>query len=275
MFFIFCRGRSECWKGDRAVKLIDTHAHLDDRAYAKDRAALIADLFAQEIGVITIGSDLASSREAVELAERHHTIWAAVGIHPHDARFADRAALQDLETLAEHASVVAIGEIGLDYYRDLSPREVQRKVFRQQLDLALRLGLPTVIHNRESTSDLLAVLRSAGNRHNGVVHSFLGDPPLARSFIELGLHLGIGGPITYPRNDALRDAVRQAPLERLVVETDCPYLPPVPHRGARNEPAYVRLVVEAVAALRNTTPDEIARATTENAISLFRLRSAA
>jgi TatD DNase family protein len=253
------------------MRLIDSHAHLDDRAYAKDRAAVIARAFAEEIGIITIGADLESSREAVRLAARHRTIWATVGAHPHGAKEVADETLTEFEGLAAHDDVVAIGEIGLDYYRDLSPRDVQRSVFEAQLDLASRLDLPICLHNRESTDDLLAILRAAGPAHRGVVHSFLGDADLAATFLDLGLHLAIGGPVTFPKNRALREAVRRIPLERLLVETDCPYLTPVPYRGRRNEPSYVRYVVDAIAELRGMEAEELARLTAENTVRLFAL----
>ena len=251
------------------MRLIDSHAHLDDRAFAKDRAAVIVRCFEASIGVITIGADLESSREAVRLAARHRGIWATVGVHPHDAKTVTDAVLSELETLAGRA--VGIGEIGLDYYRDLSPRDVQRRVFADQLALARRLELPVAIHDRESTDDLLAILRDGAERYRGVIHSFLGDRVLAETFLDLGFHLGIGGPITFPKRGALREAVRSIPIDRLLLETDCPYLTPVPYRGRRNEPAYVRYVAEAVAEAKDVSVDEVASRTTENAVRLFAL----
>lgn len=253
------------------MRLIDSHAHLDDRAFGNDRAAVIASAFAEEIGIITIGADLRSSREAVRLAERHHRIWGTVGAHPHGAKHVDASTLEEFERLAKHDVVVAIGEIGLDYYRDLSPRDVQRRVFREQLDLARRANLPICLHNRESTDDLLAVLREAGSEHRGVVHSFLGGPDLAWEFLDLGLHLGVGGPVTFPKNGVLREAVKGVPSERLLIETDCPYLTPVPYRGRRNEPSYVQYVADEIARLKGIDVDEVSRRTTENAVRLFGL----
>ncbi|MDD4903192.1 MAG: TatD family hydrolase [Candidatus Bipolaricaulis sp.] len=253
------------------MRLIDSHAHLDDDAFDKDRAALVAKLHAEEIGVVTVGADLASSREAVRLAARHRQVWAAVGVHPHDAKSVTPAVLRELEALAKEPKVVAIGEIGLDYYRDLSPRDVQRQVFAEQLALAKRLGLPVAIHNRESTDDLVRILRKAGASHRGVIHSFLGNFELAQTFLDLAFHLGVGGPLTYPANAALRDAIRHVPLDRILLETDCPYLTPVPHRGKRNEPAYVGLVAKAIADLRGAPPSAVAEVTTRNAIAVFGL----
>lgn len=248
--------------------LIDTHAHLDSSDYNHDRAAVIARAFVENIGVITVGVDLYSSREAVRLAERHRAIWAGVGVHPHDAKTFDEEVERSLRELAQEGKVVAIGEIGLDYYRDLSPRETQREVFIEQIELANELGLPVIIHNRESSKEMLGILR----RHRpkqGVIHSFLGDYALAQEFISLGLHLGVGGPLTFPKNEVLRAAVNEIPIDRILIETDCPYLTPVPHRGRRNEPAYVRYVVDEIARLKGIPATEVAAATTENARRLF------
>lgn len=254
------------------LELIDTHAHLDASDFAKDRATIIARACGERIGILTVGADLPSSRAALDLAARHRNIWPAVGVHPHDAKTLDRQALEELERLAGEGAV-AIGEIGLDYYRNLSPPSAQRRAFADQLDLAKSLDLPVIIHNRESTKDLVAIFRKHPPRC-GVIHSFLGDRALAEVFLDLGLYLGIGGPLTFNKNDALREAVVTAPLHRLLVETDCPYLTPVPHRGKRNEPAYVRYVAEEIAALRGVPFSKIAAATTRNASALFSLQAA-
>ncbi len=255
------------------MQLIDSHAHLDDRAFANDRAATIARAFADKMGIITIGSDLRSSEEAVRLAGRHRGIWATVGAHPHGARHVDDNVLETFKRLAKRHEVVAIGEIGLDYYRDLSPRDVQRTVFRDQLELARQLKLPVCLHNRESTEDFLDILRESGREHRGVVHSFLGNADLAAEFLDLGLHLGIGGPVTFPKNGDLRSALREIPIERLLIETDCPYLTPVPYRGRRNEPSYVRFVAEEIARLIDMGIEELRRQTVQNTVRLFELAS--
>ena len=251
--------------------LIDTHAHLDSSDYKADRATVIARAFSESIGVITIGVDLRSSEAAVSLAKRHHTIWAAVGVHPHDAKTLDQSVLSRLETLTKAPKVIAIGEIGLDYYRDLSPRAVQRRAFEAQIELARESKLPIIIHNRESTKDLLAILRHHGSSYHGVIHSFLGDGTLAKEFLALGFYLGIGGPVTFNKNKILQKAVKEIPLERIILETDCPYLTPVPHRGKRNEPAYVRYVAEKVAELKGISVEKVKERTTDNAVSLFAL----
>ena len=179
--------------------------------------------------------------------------------------------MAELREMAQDDLVIGIGEIGLDYYRDLSPRDRQREAFAQQLDLAAQLNLPVCLHNRESTDDLLAILRNRGALHRGVVHSFLGDRSLADEFLSLGFHLGVGGPLTYPKNVILRDAVKHVPMDRILLETDCPYLTPVPFRGRRNEPVYVQVVAEEIAKLKGLQIEEVARQSTKNTIDLFGL----
>ncbi len=253
------------------MKWIDSHTHLDDRAFDVDRASVIARCAEEDMGLLTIGASLASSRAAVRLAKRYRNMWATVGVHPHSAKSVNDAMLIELRKMAQEDLVVGIGEIGLDYYRDLSPRDRQREVFSQQLDLAAELKLPVCLHNRESTEDLLAILKEKALSHRGVIHSFLGDRSLADQFLSLGFHLGVGGPLTYPKNGALREAVKHVPLDRILLETDCPYLTPVPYRGRRNEPMYVTFVAEEIAKLKGLHIEDVARQSTENAIRVFGL----
>ena len=253
------------------MKWIDSHAHLDDRTFDADRASVIARCSEAGMGILSMGSSLRSSHAAIRLARRYRNMWATVGVHPHSAKSVDAAIMAELKTLAQGDLVVAIGEIGLDYYRDLSPRDQQRDAFEQQLSLAAELKLPICLHNRESTDDLLVILKNMATTHCGVVHSFLGDRALAETFLSLGLHLGVGGPLTYPKNGALRDAVKHAPLDRILLETDCPYLTPVPYRGRRNEPLYVKYVAEEIAKLKGLEIEDVARQTTENTIRVFGL----
>lgn len=252
--------------------LIDTHAHLDSRQYDQDRQEVIDR--ALEAGVshmITIGCDLASSRAAVELARRHPAIYAAVGIHPHDAAELNDAALDTLETLArESAKVVAIGEIGLDYYRDRCPRDIQVEAFRRQLRLARKLGLPVIVHDREAHQDILRILQQErASETGGVLHCFSGDKTMAGECIELGFFLSFPATITYPKNEALREVVRAVPTERLLIETDCPYLAPQVRRGKRNEPALLHHTAEAVAEIKNLTLEDVSRITNLNVYKLF------
>ncbi|HEY77027.1 MAG TPA: TatD family hydrolase [Thermoflexia bacterium] len=253
------------------MRLVDSHAHLDFPQFDADREVVIER--AREAGllaILNVGADLASSRAAVALADRHDFIYAAVGVHPHDAKTVTPAVLDQLRALARHPKVVAVGEIGLDYYRDLSPRPVQRRVFAQQLALAAELGLPVVVHSREAHDDVLAALRDWQGT-GGVLHSYSAGPERLEEVLALGFHIGLSGPITFPKAHRLRTVAAAVALDRLLVETDCPYLTPVPHRGRRNEPAYVRYMVEAVAHARGTTVETVAQATTENAQRLFGL----
>jgi len=248
--------------------LVDSHAHLSSPRFDEDRDRVIAR--AQEAGLVAIldvGADLASSRAAAALAEQNSLVYAAVGVHPHDAERATSAVLGRLRDLARRPRVVAIGEIGLDYYRDLSPRRVQRRVFADQLALAAEVGLPVVVHSRDAHDDIVAALR--GWDGVGVVHSYSAGPDRLEEVLSLGFCVGIAGPVTFPKARLLRAVAATTPLERLLVETDCPYLTPQPHRGRRNEPAYVRHVVEEVARVRGEPAELVARATAENAGGLF------
>lgn len=254
--------------------MIDSHCHLDFPHFDQDRDAVLAR--AVESGVIAIvnpGTDLESSRRAVELAERYEGVYAAVGVHPHDAFSLDRQTLAELRQLASHPQVVAIGEIGLDYYRDLSPRAQQRAAFDDQLALATELELPAIIHQRESAVDVMSALREwATDDHLGcVLHAFSGDMEMAEEAVALGFFIGVGGPLTFKNARRLPEIVVELPLNRLLIETDAPYLTPHPYRGKRNEPAYVALVAERLAQLRGLPPDELSRQLTDNTRSLFRL----
>ncbi len=258
----------------RGVRLVDSHAHVGMPQFDTDRRAVLQR--AAEAGVewlVDVGADLLSSRRAVELAAREPGIWAAVGIHPHDAATVNRVTLAELRTLAQNPRVVAVGEIGLDYYRDLSPRAQQCEAFEAQLALARELGLPVIVHDRDAHAETLAILRREAQRPgaslSGVMHCFSGDLALARAVLNLGFYIGIAGPVTYPRNSVLSDVARLVPAERLLIETDCPYLAPQARRGQRNEPAYVHYVAERVAELRGLSVGELGEMTSENARVLF------
>lgn len=259
--------------------LIDSHAHLDFPQFDGDREAVIQR--AQEAGlagIVNVGASLASSRAAVRLAEKHSFIYATVGVHPHDAKDVTGAVVEQIHDLAQHPKVVAIGEIGLDYHRDLSPRPSQRRAFAQQLALAADLDLPVVIHIREAHDDVLAALRDAvldGEAHcwkgTGVLHTYSGGLERLNEVLELGFLIGLSGPVTFQDAKQLRDVAARVPLDRLLIETDCPYLTPETHRGQRNEPAYVRYVAEAVARAREMPVKDVAEATARNANHLFGL----
>lgn len=221
------------------------------------------------VGIVNVGTDLTSSRESVKLAEAHGLVHATVGIHPHDADTATAEALAELRSLACHPKVVAIGEIGLDYYRNLSPRAVQQSAFQDQLSLAAQLNYPVVIHSRDAHDDVLRILKDW--RGTGVLHTYAAGPTRLDEVIDMGFYVGISGPVTYASATDLRKVARAVPIDRLLIETDCPYLTPEPHRGKRNEPAFVRLVAAAVAQARGVSLDRIASATSENARRLFGL----
>ena len=255
--------------------IVDTHAHLDFSAFDDDRQTVIRRAEAAGVRwIVNPGADLESSQRAIRLAEVYAGIYAAVGVHPHDAQTVTPSTLRELRRLARHPRVVAIGEIGLDYYRDLSPRQMQREAFRQQLELAGELCLPVILHDRDAHDDVLSILDEwkTGRRDRpGLFHAFSGDIAMAQRVVEMGYYLAIGGPVTFRNAGHLREVAVAAPADRLVVETDCPYLTPHPHRGKRNEPAFVRLVVERIATLRGESIDAIARQTTQNARALFGL----
>jgi TatD DNase family protein len=253
--------------------LVDTHAHVQMRQFDADRAAVIAAAFDAGVGQLVVpGTDVATSRAAVELAARHPgRVFAAVGTHPHDAATHDAAALEAERELARAPGVVAIGETGLDFYRNLSPRAAQEAALVAQLGLAREMGLPIVLHNRESHAAMIALLRAHGGGVRGVFHCFIGDRTMAREALDLGFWLSFAGPLTYPRNAELAEVAAWAPLDRVLVETDCPYLAPQPVRGKRNEPRHVVHTARRLAELRGLPFEEVAAATARNAATLFRL----
>jgi TatD DNase family protein len=250
--------------------LIDSHAHIYHRDFAGDFEEMLQR--AEDAGVsamLVVGTDIESSRESVELAEKYPQLYAAVGIHPHDAGRVTDACYDVIRTLAVSSrKVVAIGEIGLDFYRDRSPRDLQEIVFRRFLRMAAELDKPVIIHDRDAHERVMAIMREETVR-KGVLHCFSGDAAMALEAAALGFHISIPGTITYPGNQSLRDVVRAVSIDQMLVETDCPYLTPVPHRGKRNEPAYVRLAAEKVAEVKGLTLDDVARITTKNAGDLF------
>jgi len=247
---------------------IDTHAHLEDPKFAQDLDEVMKRAERTGVGaILTAGVDLETSRRAVELADRYRIVWAAVGVHPSEAGKATPEALTEVRELAGREKVVAIGEVGLDFYRDHTPRELQLKVFREQARMAEELDLPLVVHTRGAIRDALEVIREfRGVR--GVLHCFPGGPEEAREAIELGWYIGVGGALTFPRS-RLSDMVAVLPLSHFLLETDSPFLAPVPHRGQRNEPAYISLVGAEIAHIKGLPTQEVARCTTENARNLF------
>lgn len=252
--------------------LIDTHAHLDLEDFDPDRETVIKR--ARGAGVeriITIGIGPDECRRALEIARKHSFISAAIGMHPHNASMLDLAALDSLETNAADPNVVAIGEIGLDFFRNRSPREDQMRAFRAQLDLAEGLKLPVVIHDRDAHAETLQILREERPSCAGVLHCFSGDAAMAHACIDLGFMISIPGTVTFKNASTLHEVVRTVGLEHLLIETDCPFLTPAPYRGKRNEPAYVRFVAEKIAEIKKTGVEDVIERTGANACRLFGL----
>ncbi len=262
------------------MRLTDTHCHLDFCSFDQDRAEVLDR--ARRAGVMRIlnpGIDLESSQRIIRLAEGEPLLYAAVGVHPNEAESWTEATIDALEQLSKHEKVVAIGEIGLDYYRNQARREIQREAFRRQLELAANCNLPVVVHNRDADSEVVEILCEwqqalcQGNQslaqRPGVLHSYSGSVEAAQMAIEHNFMIGVTGPITYRNADRLRHTITQVPLKHLLIETDAPFLPPQPRRGERNEPAFVNVVAEKLAELFQTTVATVAEQTSVNADKLF------
>ncbi|MFO7678894.1 MAG: TatD family hydrolase [Chloroflexota bacterium] len=255
------------------MTLVDTHCHLDLDRFDEDRDAVVQR--AQEHGVTRIivpAIDLGNCEAVMKLTEQYDGVFAAVGIHPNSTAVLPPNWLETIQNYAQHAKVAAIGEIGLDYYWDDAPHNVQHDVLRQQLALAADLNLPVIIHNREASADVIRLLAAsplAGRERPGVLHSFSADWPTAQAALDMGFYLGFTGPVTYKKADELRDIAVRTPLDRILIETDAPYLTPHPYRGKRNEPGYVRFVAEKIAEIRGMETAVFAAHTTANAERLF------
>jgi len=253
--------------------LIDSHAHIQGSEYAGEVDAILTRARTQGVEtIIAVGGagDMSSNTEAIALAERCGDVYATVGMHPHDAKDVGEEELRRLGELTKNQKVIAVGETGLDYYYNHSAHDVQRKIFSRFIDMARATRLPIIVHERDAVNDAMDLLRNEGRGElRGVIHCFTGDYEAARNYLDLGFYLSFTGIITFKNADALRDVVRRVPLEKLLIETDSPYLTPVPYRGKRNEPAFVRFVAETVAALKGIALDEVGRVTTQNTRALF------
>ncbi|MCL2500663.1 MAG: TatD family hydrolase [Defluviitaleaceae bacterium] len=298
--------------------IFDTHTHYDFSQFDGDRDTVINALASNGVGmVLNVGSDMRSSAASVALARKYPFIYATVGVHPHDAKTLTERSMDELKTLAADRKVVAFGEIGLDFFRNLSPPDVQRKWFKRQLEIAWGLRLPVIIHSRDADEEVYGIMAGSpygdGGRWlkggspvdgggaeglrslegevgrcnpsapppcgvtrncptlppGGVIHAFPGDVALAQRYVDMGFYLGIGGVLTYDKTGRLKAVVEAMPLDRLLLETDCPYLTPAPHRGKRNESGYLRYVVDAVSQIKNVSPDVVRGQTYENARTLF------
>ena len=253
--------------------LIDTHAHLDFPELSQDLGSVLQRARTNGIRqIITIGISLATSQNAIELANDHANVFATVGIHPHGARELDEDIMAKIRSLAQQKKVVAIGEIGLDYYRDRQPRQIQRTCLHQQLAIACELKLPVAFHVRDAYKDFLDIVNGYKNLLNGVVmHCFSGTWEIARKCLDLGFYLSIPGTVTYPKAQIQQEVAMRAPLDKLLVETDAPFLAPVPYRGKVNEPSFVLHTAQAIAQLRHCDLEEVAEETSRNARSIFSL----
>jgi TatD DNase family protein len=251
---------------------IDSHAHLEMEEFDGDRDEVVGR--AADAGltaIIAVGTTIPDCEKAVALTRLYPTVYAAVGIHPHEVKEIDSGTYDALRALARQEKVVAIGEIGLDFFYNHSPREVQVRCFAEQLDLALELDLPVIIHDREAHAETLRILQQAKGHLRGVLHCFSGDAAMARECLEMGFYLSVAGPVTYKKADQLREVAREIPDERLLIETDAPYLAPQPWRGKRNEPAYVVETARCLAQIRGMAAGELERLTGENTRRLFGL----
>jgi TatD DNase family protein len=249
---------------------IDSHTHLEMREFDGDRSDVVTRAASAGVGcMVTVGTTLDDCRKAVELAHRYPSVYAAIGIHPHEAIHIDEETYGQLKVMATDERVVAWGEIGLDFFRNHSPRDVQIQRFEEQLRIAEALDLPFIIHDREAHGQTLSMLKGWKGRRGGVIHCFSGDVAMARTCLDMGFYISIAGPVTYPKSDRLQTVVRYVPLDRLLIETDAPYLSPQPNRGKRNEPAFVVHTARQVATLKAVPLEDVGRITSENAKTLF------
>ncbi|MBR5407602.1 MAG: TatD family hydrolase [Lachnospiraceae bacterium] len=255
--------------------IFETHAHYDDEAYDKDRDSLIRLLKEEGIApIINVGASITSTKSTVKLAHDHSHVYAAAGVHPSEVEELEDKDIEWLRELAGDPKVIAIGEIGLDYHYDEPDREIQKIWFEKQLRLAKDIKLPIIVHTRDAAADTYEILRREEYRGiQGIIHCFSYSPEEADKYVKLGYHIGIGGVVTFKNGRKLQEIAKNIPLEKIVVETDCPYLAPEPYRGRRNSSAYLTYIIERIASLRNVSYEEIEKATYENAVALFGVRA--
>lgn len=256
--------------------IFDTHAHYDDEAFDEDRDVVLSSLKEGGVGLaVNICASPASLRRITQLVDKYPFLYGAVGIHPDHAAELTEEMFAEISRLAENEKIVAIGEIGLDYYWDTSPHDVQKIWFERQLALALEKDLPVVIHSREATQETLEIMRrtyrESDGKLRGVIHCFSGSAEIAKEYTDMGFYIGVGGVVTFKNGKKLKEVVETVPLDKLVIETDCPYLAPVPHRGKRNDSTLLKLVIEEIATLRGMSTEEVERVTEVNARALYRL----
>ncbi|HHX62772.1 MAG TPA: TatD family hydrolase [Epulopiscium sp.] len=255
----------------------DSHAHYDDNRFNEDRDELLSSMKKNKVDyIVNAAADIVSSNEGIQLAEQYSFIYAGVGVHPHSVAELDetdqgKTTLELLEQLTKHPKVVAIGEIGLDYYYEHSPKEVQRIWFRRQMELAKKVDLPIIVHSREASQETFDMIRESG-MSKGVIHCFSGSAQMAQEYIQLGFYIGVGGTITFNNARKSVEVVEQIPLESIVIETDCPYLTPMPYRGKRNDSTYLAHIAQKIADIKNVSIEEVARMTSKNAKELFAIK---
>ena len=254
--------------------IFDTHAHYDDERFDEDREELLLSLRDKGVGtVVNVGASVESTKKTFELAKKYDFMYGAVGIHPEDVESLDESHMELLKELAADEKIVAVGEIGLDYHYDEPEKDIQKKWFARQLDIAYELDMPIIIHSREAAADTLDIMKSHhGEELSGVIHCFSYSTEMAKVYLDMGYYLGIGGVVTFKNSKKLKEVVKMTPLERIVLETDCPYLTPEPHRGKRNDSSYLKHVVECISELKNISAEEIISTTTENARKMYRLK---
>ena len=257
------------------MNVFDTHCHLDDEKFEEDREDAYRRML--EAGVarcVCVGSDLASSRRCVDFARRHAGVYAAAGVHPHEAKDAGPDYLTELRALLRESRVVALGEIGLDYYYDLTPRDVQKRVMAEQVSLALEMDMPVIFHIRDAHGDMVDYFHTLKQKPAGIIHCFSGSAEIAKEYVKMGFYVSFAGPLTFKKAPHLQAAAKEVPLDRLLVETDSPYLSPEPMRGRRNEPAHVVYTLKKLAELWDLPAEEMASITWENACRIYRLPQA-
>jgi TatD DNase family protein len=253
------------------VQYFESHAHYDDRRFDGDRYELLAALPGKGVAqIINAGADLPSSKASVQLAEAFPHVYATVGVHPHEAKTLSEGGMKELEAFCAHPKVLAVGETGLDFYYDHSPRDVQRYWFKRQLELAGKVNLPVIIHSRDAAQETFDIIKDSPVRR-GIIHSYSGGVPMALAYIEIGFTIGIGGVVTFDKSKKLPEVVKAIPLDKIVIETDAPYLTPAPHRGKRNDSSYLCHIVEAIAGIKGVSHEKVAAQTYENARNVFGL----
>lgn len=254
--------------------IFDSHAHYDDGAYAKDRDAILASLALKGVEyVVNVGSGLRSLSWVMNFVNKYNHVYGAIGIHPDDARDLNDEIFERMSALCDHQKIVAVGEVGLDYYWDSTPRDVQAYWLRRQIRLAKQKSLPLIIHSREATEDTFNILKEEkAEEAGGVIHCFSSSPQMAKRYVDLGYYIGVGGVVTFKNGKKLKEVVDTIPLESILLETDCPYLAPTPFRGKRNDSSLIKYIAEEVANIKGVTAEEVIRVTNENAKRMFRIR---